>query len=115
MSLVGLGADDDWILNPMNLDDTKLKETLFMDLWNQRAEQVNWNENMSAGEYVEVVINQEYWGLFQLQRRIDGKFLSLGSQDILLKSGVKLNTDTVELAYEIVHTGLTDTETFTLG
>ena len=112
LSLAGLGEDDDWILNPMNLDDTKLKEKLFMQLWNRRAEQVDWNEKMSDGEYVEVVINQEYWGLFQLQRRIDGKFLSLGAQDILLKSGSDLSADTPQTAYEIVHTGLTEEETF---
>lgn len=114
LSMIGLGADDDWILNPMNLDDTKLKEKLFMSLWNRRAEQVDWNDKMSAGEYVEVVINQEYWGLFQLQRRIDGKFLNLGSEGILLKRGADQNASTVQSAYEIVHTTLTQEESYML-
>ena len=114
MSMVGLGADDDWILNPMNLDDTKLKEKLFMGLWNRRADQTEWNERMSDGEYVEVVINQEYWGLFQLQRRIDRKFLNLDMEDVLLKSGSNLNPPTVQEAYEIVHTGMTEDETYGL-
>ncbi len=114
LSLAGLGADDDWILNPMNLDDTKLKEKLFMGLWNQRASQVDWNENMSAGQYVEVVINQEYWGLFQLQRRIDHKFLQLNAEDVLLKSGSDLSASTVESAYEIVYSGLPEEETYAL-
>ena len=34
------------------------------------------------------------------------------TEDILLKSGVKLNAGTVELAYEIVHTGLPEVETY---
>ena len=114
LSLAGLGADDDWILNPMNLDDTKLKEKLFMGLWNRRAEQVEWNEQMSEGAYVEVVINQEYWGVFQLQRRIDNKFLNLGADDILLKSGSLLSADTVETAYEIIWSGLPEQETYAL-
>lgn len=114
VSMVGLGADDDWILNPMNLDDTKLKEKLFMGLWNQRADQVDWNEKMSNGEYVEVVINQEYWGLFLLQRRIDDKFLNLDAEDILLKSGPNLSAATVQTAYEIVHSGLSEEETYGL-
>ncbi len=114
LSLAGLGADDDWILNPMNLDDTKLKEKLFSTLWNRRAEQVDWNEKMSRGEYVEVVINQEYWGLFQLQRRVDGKFLDLGEEDILLKSGSNLSAATLQEAYEIVHTAKTEEETYGL-
>lgn len=112
LSLAGLGADDDWILNPMNLDDTKLKERLFMGLWNQRAEQVDWNEKMSSGEYVEVVIDQSYWGLYLLQRRIDRKFLNLGSDQILLKSGPDLEAPTVQLAYEIVHSTLPEEQTY---
>lgn len=112
LSLAGLGEDDDWILNPMNLDDTKLKEKLFMGLWNRRAEQVDWNEKMSDGEYVEVVINQEYWGLFQLQRRIDGKYLQLDTGDILAKCGPSIEPAVVEEAYEIVHTSLTDPQTY---
>lgn len=114
LSLTGLGADDDWILNPMNLDDTKLKEKLFMQLWNRRADQVDWNEKMSEGEYVEVVINQQYWGLFQLQRRIDGKLLDLPAGDILLKSGPNLSAATVQEAYEIVSSGLPEAETYDL-
>ena len=114
LSFVGLGADDDWILNPMNLDDTKLKEKLFSGLWNQRAAQVDWNEKMSRGEYVEVVINLEYWGLFQLQRRVDGKFLELDSEEVLLKGYGLQNIQTVPEAYEIVHSNLTEEETFAL-
>lgn len=114
LSFAGLGSDDDWIMNPMNLDDTKLKEKLFMGLWNQRVEQVDWNEKMSEGEYVEVVINQEYWGLYQLQRRIDRKFLNLGAEDVLLKRGMDLEAPTAESAYEIVYSGLPQEQTYAL-
>lgn len=114
LSLAGLGADDDWILNPMNLDDTKLKEKLFMQLWNRRAGQVDWNEKMSEGEYVEVVINQEYWGLFQLQRKVDRKFLNLSSDAVLLKRKSDLSAPSVEAAYEIVNSGLSEPETYAL-
>ena len=114
LSLLGLGADDDWILNPMNLDDTKLKEKLFSGLWNQRAEQVDWNEKMSRGEYVEVVINQQYWGLFQLQRRVDDKFLELDADAVLLKGYGLRGVLTAEEAYEIVHSNLTEADTYSL-
>lgn len=114
LSLAGLGADDDWILNPMNLDDTKLKEKLFMELWNRRADEVSWNEKMSAGEYVEVVINQEYWGLFQLQRRVDEKLLQLNAEDILLKSISNPASPAPRSAYEIIFSGLTEEQTYKL-
>jgi hypothetical protein len=98
----------------MNLDDTKLKEKLFSGLWNQRAEQVDWNEKMSRGEYVEVVINQQYWGLFQLQRRVDDKFLELDADAVLLKGYGLRGVLTAEEAYEIVHSNLTEADTYSL-
>ena len=114
VSMAGLGSDDDWFLNPMSFDDTKLKEQLFIQLWNQRADQVEWNAPMSQGEYVEVVINGRYMGLFQLQRRVDGKFLGLDTGDVLLKGGGGWDSPTPEVAYEIVHTHLSEPETYAL-
>lgn len=102
LDLLGLGSDDDWILNSMVMDDTKIKEKLFMDIWNEMAEVSEHNYKMSEGEYVEAVINGEYMGLYLLQRRVDAKYLELNKEDVLLKvthDGAK----TVEEAYEIVN------------
>lgn len=89
LDLLNLGTDDDWILNAMAMEDTKLREKLFMDLWNELASQTEYNRPMSTGEYVEVVIDGTYRGLYLLQRRIDETYLNLTEDDILLKG---LNT-----------------------
>ena len=114
MSLVGLGSDDDWILNPMVLDDTKLKEHLFMQLWNQLAAETDWNLRMSSGHYVEVVMNQSYQGVYLLQRRIDEKYLNLGSEDILLKGQSVWEAATAADAYEIISSPLNEQDTYHL-
>ena len=114
VSLLGLGSDDDWLLNPMNLDDTKLKEQLFIQLWNQRSDQVSWNPPMSRGEYIEVVMNGRYMGLFLLQRRIDGKFLGLAPEDVLMKGSANWDAPSAQVAYEIVDSNLTDEASFRL-
>jgi len=114
LSMVGMGSDDDWFLNPMILDDTKLKEQLFIQLWNRRADQTDWNVPMSKGEYVEVVMNGTYMGLFQLQRRIDGKFLMLDTEDVLLKGGGGWDAPSPQVAYEIVHSHLPEMDTYGL-
>lgn len=101
VSLLGLGEDDDWILNCLTMDDTRIKEKLFMDLWNTIAAQTDYNYKMSAGEYVELVINGEYLGLFLLQRRLDTKYLELAPEDVLLKV-TRYQAATVEEAYEFV-------------
>ena len=70
-----MGSDDDWILNPMSLDDFKVKENLLMTLWNELAQENDWDVRMSTGNYCEIVMNGRYRGLYLLQRRIDRKYL----------------------------------------
>ena len=114
LSLLGLGEDDDWILNAMRLDDTKLKERLFMDLWNEMAAQTSYNHPMSKGEYVEVVINREYLGVFLLQRRIDAKYLELPSDNIIVKGVDIYKAEQVQGNYEIASTPISEENTFEL-
>lgn len=108
LSFLGLGEDDDWILNAMYLDDTKIKEKLVMDLWNQLTSQAQWNYKMSSGEYAEVIINGKYCGLYLLQRRVDAKYLGLNKEDILLKGKNTWTPATVYEAYEIVYAPQTE-------
>ena len=85
IDLLGLGSDDDWILNAMYVDDSKIREKLFMALWNEMCENANYNHKMSNGKYIELVIDGHYKGLYLLQNRIDKKYLNLSDKDILLK------------------------------
>ena len=101
LDLLGLGADDDWVLNSLTMDDTRIREKLFMDLWNTIAAETDYNYKMSTGEYVEVVINGNYMGLFLLQRRLDAKYLELEEEDVLLKV-TNYQAATAQEAYEFV-------------
>lgn len=97
LDLAGLGqSDDDWILNSMPKEKSRIREMLCMDLWNQLYETTSaYNYKMSTGIYTEVVMNGSYYGLYMLQRRIDAKYLGLDSDDVLLK-GYK-GTDVEEI------------------
>lgn len=114
ISLLGLGEDDDWILNSMSLDDTKLKEKLVMDLWNDLAADTAWNLPMSSGEYVEVVNNGRYDGVYLLQRRVDRKYLKLGSEDVLFKGMPIWEAASLEEGYEIIYTPFSAQESYAL-
>lgn len=83
---LGLGSDDDWILNSMSLEDSNIRDMLGMDLWNNIAATTDHNYPMSRGEYVEVLINGEYRGLYLLQRRIDDKYLELKNNAFVIKA-----------------------------
>lgn len=101
-NLLNLGSDDDWILNPMNFDDTKVKEILAMDLWNYYAKETGSPYKMSTGQYVELISNGEYQGLYLLQRRVDQKYLRLDPDIILLKGFSIWDAPTLPEGYEIL-------------
>lgn len=113
-SFVGLGRDDDWILNSLVMDDTKLREQLFMQLWNTLADKEGNNPRMSAGKYVEVVQNQTYMGIYLLQRRVDGKYLQLEDEDVLLKGSGTWTPERIQDAYEIVSSSLKEEASYAL-
>ena len=100
-NLLNLGSDDDWILNAMNMEDSNVREKLFMDLWNEMTAQTDYNYPMSRGEYVEVLVDGEYSGLYLLQRRVDDRYLELDRNDVLVKGqwdGVQLSCEFVSAA-----------------
>ena len=82
LSIAGLRSDDDWILNPMYADTSKIREKLGYELWAQinSSGTVAQSSNL---EYAEVFINGSYWGLYGVQERIDRKQV-----DISKRSGV---------------------------
>lgn len=106
LNLFGLGADDDWIFNAIAFDHTRIRERLFIDLWNDMAAETDYNNRMTDGQYAEVVMNGEYHGLYMVQRRIDAKYLGLTEHDILLKGKRTTSMECVYDAYEIIHTNL---------
>ena len=86
VSIAGLGADDDWILNSMGMDDLKLREMFVTTLWNQMQRERGSSLRMADCAYSEVILDGEYMGLYLLQRRVDTKYLGLEkSRDVVLK------------------------------
>ncbi len=113
IDLLGMGSDDDWILNPMSMDDTKVKEKFIQTIWNHSVKKTYENDKMSEGEYIELTINGAYQGLYLLQRRIDTKFLNMNrSADILLKGKNIGEVLSVEEGYEIVSSPLEEEQTY---
>lgn len=114
VSLLDLGKDDDWILNAMSMDGAKLKEKLMTTVWNEIAEDASWDYPMSTCEYVELVVDNSYRGLYLLQRRVDKKYLALSDEDILLKGTGMGEKTSFEEAYTIKYSPLSDEETASL-
>lgn len=78
-SLLGMREDDDWILYSPYNDPEKVRNTLANNLWHDvMGEENRFNVNTGTeGKYVELFINNRYWGLYSLMHPIDAKQLDL--------------------------------------
>jgi hypothetical protein len=79
-SLFGLREDDEWILNAMYSDSSKIRDKLSADIWNAFGSSAEDFPNAKFGTdftYVEVFFNQEYWGIYGLMEPVDSKQLDL--------------------------------------
>lgn len=110
LSLAGLGTDDDWILNSMSMDDSKLKEMFFSQVWNSIAQDSDWDYPTASCRYVEVVLDGSYYGVYLLQRRVDQKYLKLSKDDILIKGKGPWDTTFWKDFYEVTSTPLSEEE-----
>ena len=72
LSLCGLRADDDWMLNPMYADTSKLREALSYWLWAQ-INRCGRAASSASTAWAELWLNGEYRGLYGVQERVDRK------------------------------------------
>lgn len=78
-NLLGLREDDDWILNALYADNTRIRDQLCIDLWNEvGAENNPYKQNFGTqSAMVEVVIGNGYQGIYDLMVPIDRKQLGM--------------------------------------
>lgn len=78
-NLLGLRDDDDWILNALYADSTRIRDQLCIDLWNEVGAGNNpYKQNFGTqSAMVEVVIGNGYQGIYDLMVPIDRKQLGM--------------------------------------
>lgn len=80
ISLLGMRQDDDWILYAGYNDQEKIRNVFSSNLWKYSCASEN-DMCIDAGieyKYLELFINEEYWGLYALGYPVDKKQLELG-------------------------------------
>lgn len=78
-NLLGLRDDDDWILNALYADNTRIRDQLCIDLWNEVGAGNNpYGQNFGTqSAMVEVIIGNGYQGIYDLMVPIDRKQLGM--------------------------------------
>ncbi|MBN1769106.1 MAG: CotH kinase family protein [Prolixibacteraceae bacterium] len=95
-SLLDMYTDDDWILDAVYNDRSRMRNRVSFDIWDMMQRDAlsrNCDVLYSSvkGNYVELFLNQEYQGLYCLSERVEGKMLGItpersGQQGYLYKS-----------------------------
>ena len=88
-NLLGIRKDDDWILNSLYADNSRIRDKLSMDLWQEVGAAENpYGQNFGVtGEFVEVIVNEAYAGLYLLTHPIDRKQLGMDKVSMQLAAG----------------------------
>lgn len=79
VSLLNMRKDDEWLLYAIYSEDTKLRDKLSLDIWNESGA-LGIDSNGCYGyhmEYIELFQNGEYRGLYGLMEPVDYKQLDL--------------------------------------
>ena len=85
VSLGGLRADDDWILNPLYTDQSRVREMTAYTLWDRVSAFSDSPQASSRMRYVEVFLDHSYQGIYGLMEPVDGTQLGLAPGDLLYK------------------------------
>lgn len=84
-SLLGLRKDNDWILNPMYTDSSKVREKLAYQVWENMQEYNQTKDKSSNITYVEFIFDNMYWGIYGLMEPVDNKQLLMNETDIFYR------------------------------
>ena len=85
VSWLGMREDDDWILNPLYTDATRVREKTAYELWEEVSALAEVPQASSHMQYVELFMDNTYQGVYGLMEPVDGKQLGLERGDLLYK------------------------------
>lgn len=84
--LLGMRNDDDWKLNSLYTDEYRIREKTAAQLWEQIDDSTpELNEAGPRMEYIEVILDYEYLGLYALVEPVDAKKCDMQEGDVLYK------------------------------
>lgn len=85
-SVFGMQRSADWKLLAMYSDPNKIRDKVSMELWKEIAErEKDFNERGPEMEYCEVIMDNEYMGLYGMMLPVNENTLELGVNDVLYK------------------------------
>lgn len=103
-SLLGMRSDNSWKLKNMVADKSKIREKTACQIW-EMFDQTNADVSQPGPrmEYVELIVDNDYVGVYGLVEPVDEKKLGLDKNDVLYKSTNWLVPEDEDIQYAIDH------------
>ncbi len=78
--LFGIRKDDKWILDAMAIDCSRMRNRLCFETWNEMSglQSATMKRNGIVCEYVELLLNGEYRGVYDLSDKVNRSLLGIG-------------------------------------
>ncbi len=103
-SLLGMRSDNSWKLKAMVADTKRIREKVACQLWEQFAlTNTEVNESGPRVEYMELIKDNDYAGVYELMEPVDSKKLELDKNDVLYKSTNWLVPEDEDIQYAVDH------------
>lgn len=103
-SLMGMREENSWKLKGMVADGKKIREKTACDLWEEfAASNTEVNEDGPRMEYLELIIDNDYVGLYGIVEPVDAKKLGLDKNDVLYKSTNWIIPENEDFDYAVEH------------
>lgn len=83
--LLGLGAEDGWVLLNLATDSTRVRDKVACDLWNEIAAASAADPEGTVVRFVELYLDDRYMGVYGLCRPVNRSSLNLSQKDLLYK------------------------------
>jgi hypothetical protein len=94
-SFSGMDSDDDWILDALYADKSKIRNILASEIWNF----INDNQRIQNdlhGKFVELFVDNEYMGLYVLKEKVGKKIVGIHEGGLIAKSYTHINDDIID-------------------
>ena len=98
VSVLGMPTDTDWLLISSPVDSTAIRNQLSWEMWQEWNQDSDLGINVLESRLVELFIEDQYMGLYQLMERID-------VEEELVSMGGNLDTDMVARKIQRSNTG----------
>ncbi|MBR1770405.1 MAG: CotH kinase family protein [Lachnospiraceae bacterium] len=103
-SLLGMRSDNSWKLKGMVADGKRIREKTACDIWEEFATtNTQVNESGPRMEYLELIVDNDYKGLYGIVEPVDAQKLELDKNDVLYKSTNWLVPEDEDIQYAVEH------------